>query len=57
MGVKLAEIVIDSLLKVQLFCATVCWEATQRGTPENMQLRFDPVSSLLVFVKIEMYNE
>lgn len=57
MGVKLAEIVIDSLLKVQLFCATVCWGATQRGTPENMQSRFDPVSSLLVFVKIEMYNE
>lgn len=37
---------------VQLFAG-----ATQRGTPENMQLRFDPVSSLLVFVKIEMYNE
>lgn len=48
MGVKLAEIVIDSLLKVQLFCATVCWGAMQRGTLENMQLRFDPVSSLLI---------
>lgn len=38
MGDKLAEIVIDSLLKVQLFCATVCWGAMQRGIPDNMQL-------------------
>jgi len=35
MGVKLAEIVIDSLLKVQLFCATVCWGNAARYTGQR----------------------